>query len=498
MQIERRLEDPAPLTPAALGDLVLDALDLGLFEAIVRRVEAALVAVPADARLHQLLGLAKRELLDGAGAVSAFERAAALAPGDPLIAHGLARSTWEAGLPATERYATARRLAPSDAGILIGQAASLVSAGRGGEAETGLAQVLGQNPGWYDGHAAYARIVAASCSGTDGTATVRTALAQFPADASLWRLFLRLLLDARRYAEALEIARAASARLGPDQEWQRGEAIALSEQGKAVAAQAIFDRLRAPLNAGAIVHPVRNLIRLGRFDEALALAGSSVPEAEEPVLWPYRALLWRMTGDERWAWLEGDQRLIGVYDLGFSVAQLGELAEVLRNLHRRSGLLPDQSVRGGTQTDGNLLARAEPEIVSLRRALLDTVARHVAQLPPPVRGHPTLVERRSPLRVAGSWSVRLCAAGFHVDHVHPRGWLSSAFYVALPDPLAPVDQSGWLTFGECRALLPDLAAFRTVEPVAGQLVLFPSTTWHGTKPFAAGERMTVAFDIARP
>ena len=60
-------------------------------------------------------------------------------------------------------------------------------------------------------------------------------------------------------------------------------------------------------------------------------------------------------------------------------------------------------------------------------------------------------------------------------------------------------EQGWLKLGEPQAELGlGLAPFRTVEPKAGRLVLFPSTMWHGTIPFAAGERMTVAFDVARP
>jgi len=104
------------------------------------------------------------------------------------------------------------------------------------------------------------------------------------------------------------------------------------------------------------------------------------------------------------------------------------------------------------------------------------------------------------LRFSGAWSVRLLDRGFHSDHVHPLGWLSSAFYVALPTAMDGADnqQAGWLTFGECRRLLPDLAGFKAIRPRIGQLVLFPSLTWHGTRPFDAGERMTVAFDIARP
>ena len=94
--------------------------------------------------------------------------------------------------------------------------------------------------------------------------------------------------------------------------------------------------------------------------------------------------------------------------------------------------------------------------------------------------------------------MRLTDAGFHVNHVHPAGWLSSALYIALPEAVAEGEQ-GWLKLGEPQAELGlGLAPFRTIEPKAGRLVLFPSTMWHGTIPFAAGERMTVAFDVARP
>jgi len=35
-----------------------------------------------------------------------------------------------------------------------------------------------------------------------------------------------------------------------------------------------------------------------------------------------------------------------------------------------------------------------------------------------------------------------------------------------------------------------------IEPKPGRLALFPSWMWHGTRPFAEGERITVAFDVA--
>jgi uncharacterized protein (TIGR02466 family) len=99
---------------------------------------------------------------------------------------------------------------------------------------------------------------------------------------------------------------------------------------------------------------------------------------------------------------------------------------------------------------------------------------------------------------AGSWSVRLKSQGFHTNHIHPQGWISSALYIALPDEVrAATDTAGHIQFGvppvETGLTLPPR---RVVKPELGQVVLFPSYMWHGTVPFTSNEpRITVAFDL---
>jgi hypothetical protein len=110
--------------------------------------------------------------------------------------------------------------------------------------------------------------------------------------------------------------------------------------------------------------------------------------------------------------------------------------------------------------------------------------------------HPLGARRSGDYRVKGCWSVKLRAGGHHVNHLHPEGWLSSADYVALPPGLGEGDaRAGWIKFGEPRLPLPACGIERMVEPKVGRLVLFPSYMWHGTVPFAAGERLTIAFDV---
>jgi hypothetical protein len=208
-----------------------------------------------------------------------------------------------------------------------------------------------------------------------------------------------------------------------------------------------------------------------------------------------------MTGDPRREWLESDPRLVSVTDITSSLPPLETLATALRSLHVARGEYLDQSVRGGTQTDGPLLSRIDPVVRQLRSAIVGAVKDHLARLPAPDPAHPTLRHRRDRrVRFAGSWSVRLRSGGRHSNHVHPLGWLSSALYVALPRRTeGDAEEAGWFTLGAPDEKLGlDLPPWRTIEPAPGRLVLFPSSMWHGTVPFVDGERLTVAFDVAPP
>jgi hypothetical protein len=228
-------------------------------------------------------------------------------------------------------------------------------------------------------------------------------------------------------------------------------------------------------------------------------AGLTGPQSDE--LWPYASIIWRLTGDPRSEWLEGETAIVQAIDLSRGLPDLAPVATELRSLHRTAGEYLDQSVQGGTQTDGPLFSRIDQSIRGLRRAVVDAVQAYTASLPPPVSGHPLLGRRRDrPVRFSGSWSVRLNGGGFHSAHVHPQGWISSALYIALPQVSTNEPaHSGWLTIGEPPPdLRSGLSPVRLIQPRVGQLVLFPSWMWHGTLPFAAGERLTVAFDVRPP
>ena len=136
-----------------------------------------------------------------------------------------------------------------------------------------------------------------------------------------------------------------------------------------------------------------------------------------------------------------------------------------------------------------------------RRAIDAAVQDYVSALPAADPAHPLLGPgRNGPVLYEGSWSVRLAPQGYHSCHTHNRGWISAVLYVDAPDGAdlgAP--PAGHLGLGTPPPELGlDLPAYDHVAPVPGRLVLFPSHMWHGTVPFDAGERLTIAFDVAIP
>jgi thioredoxin-like negative regulator of GroEL len=490
----------APFDDERLAALAALSLETEDEEAALPFLHAGAARARSDARLWQWTGLLHRALDDRVQALAAFEAAVAAAPSHPKIAHGLARVRLEAGLPALEQYARAQALAPNDGDVVLGFIAAGFAAGQGEQALGVLDGVLARSPLWFAGQRERINLAWMLGRGMASFDPLRTAADTHPGEPGLRALGVQALTDAGRFEEALQWLRAGRER-GDDTAPSLDEAILLSELGQAREADAVFASLGAPRNPRFALHLVRHRLRNDRLDDALALLDDWLPRPGNEALWPYADTVWRLAGDPRHAWLDQGGALVRVVDLDALNADLAGLIALLRRLHLAKSEHLDQSVRGGTQTDGALLGRIDPPVRALRALLVDAVSDYVAALPPVDPGHPALRHRRDRTpRFSGSWSVRLRDKGFHANHVHPAGWISSALYVVLPQrqPGEP-DDAGWLAFGIPQAELGiALPPSRKVEPVVARLVLFPSTTWHGTLPFEAGERMTVAFDVKPP
>ena len=256
-----------------------------------------------------------------------------------------------------------------------------------------------------------------------------------------------------------------------------------------------------PASTAAAKAMVEALLHAGRPAEAAALGeriASVVPDDQGVIA--LLATAWRLMDDRRAAALCDDPALVSTCvigpPMGWSTLEhfLAELGQALLARHQWRTHPLEQSVRHGSQTQEDLARSELPVFRALFAALDAPIRAHIAALG---KGGDPLRRRISGgYRIAGAWSVLLQPGGFHTDHVHPQGWLSSAFYVALPDAVTRGPE-GWLALGRPGIpTRPALKATRHVEPRVGQLVLFPSYLWHGTEPFAGDEpRMTVAFDI---
>lgn len=487
----------APVDPARVLDAAIAALNAPGAPLPLEDVDRALKAAPNDPRLWHVKGLIHREQERRELAIPALRRAADLAPNEPLIVRGLARTLLEAGVPCVNEFGRAMKAAPNNPEVIKGLVAALMADGRSLDAIAGLEQALLRSPLWTDGHVLLAQMRWAEGEREGFTRSIDAALAQHPNSLELRREQLVALLEAKHFEEVL--ARTAEGRrlFGDHILFMSHEAGARSESGDIEGADPIYAELAKLDLANIEMWHVRHLLRAGRPAEASAIMDRWLESPDQDLFWHYASAAWRLTDDPRSDWLEGDKRLVGVYDIADRLPPLDQLAEVLRRLHVAKSEFHSQSVRGGTQTDGNLFQRIEPEIVALREAIRRTVVEHAAQLPPVDPKHPTLRSRPQAVEFTGSWSVRLVGGGFHANHVHPMGWLSSALYIVLPPDLGK-EHAGWLTLGEPQAELKlDLPPHRMVEPKPGRLALFPSWMWHGTRPFGEGERLTVAFDVAR-
>jgi tetratricopeptide (TPR) repeat protein len=214
-------------------------------------------------------------------------------------------------------------------------------------------------------------------------------------------------------------------------------------------------------------------------------------------------LAYRELGDSRYDALVNTEKFVRVIDVplpsGFSDAKAfnRELAPVLESLHTRNVEPFDQTLRGGTQTFGFLFNRQDKMIAAVRESIEACVRQYIAELPDDAQ-HPLLMRKSEDFTFNGSWSCRLRSQGFHTNHVHPMGWISSAYYVDVPDEVDDdAAKQGWLKFGESHLKLSGLdRPAKHVKPVIGRLALFPSYFWHGTVPFTSSHnRLTIAFDV---
>jgi tetratricopeptide (TPR) repeat protein len=440
-------------------------------------------------------------------AVAGYRGIVAKVPDSPAASHALAIALSTAGQPVEAARVAERTLArghPS-AALYNTYARSLVAQGALERAEAALRECLRLEPRLIEAQTSLAQLVwMRSGDIAQATEELDQALRRFANDETLQAAQAAILQGAgdARAAYACLAAPAARAQASPMLLLRAGLAALEFDPATAVSfAERALQRV--PDNAAA-----RNLLaaaQLGIGDARSALTHCERLLADAPddqYLIALQTSAWRLLGDERYAQLCDYRKLVMPFELEAPPpwrdlsSFLADVTVSLNRLHDPKGhALLFQSLRHGTETTQDLSRSADPAIRALFATFAAPIECYLERI-----GHgfdPLRRRNHGRWRFNGSWSVRLRSSGFHTNHVHPRGWISSACYIELPDSMRDArSEEGVLTFGEPSLVTtPALGAEYSVRPAVGMLVLFPSYFWHGTVPFHSNQaRLTVAFD----
>ena len=441
-------------------------------------------------------------------AVAHYRRLAALAPDNQVATHTLAVALIAANQPVeSERVVsqTLRRARPT-AALHYTHARSLITLERFDEAELALRECVGLEPRRADAHDSLAQLVWMR-TGNIGEAThdLDQALEKHQHDDALWATKAALLQGAGDARGAYACLAKRAARPQPPPALLIRAGLAALEFEPATALTLADQAMRAQPN-NPTARKLLCAAYLGVGDGAAAMTEcatllQATPDDQYLIAMQTTAL--RILKDPRYESLCDYDKMVlsqsletppGWSDLGSFLTDVTSHLNALHNPHGHRLLY--QSLRQGTETTQDLSRSQDPVIQALFHAFAAPIARyrdHIGQGKDPLRRR-----NRGASRYNGSWSVRLHSSGYHTSHVHPRGWISSACYIQLPDSMkAGHSAEGILSFGTPGMITtPALDAELSVRPELGQLVLFPSYFWHGTLPFHSEQpRLTVAFDV---
>lgn len=467
-------------------------------KAAITAFDVMLAMFPDSSALHHRYALFLQKIDHTAAALDEAQRVLTLEPALSGALHLKARLELDGGCgDPVASYILARKHEPANFSITQGLAAAIWNRDGTAAALHFLDAQLDQHPEWRAGWILRARIAWQSGQADEALSGYERACLRLPMDDMLWMSCLEDVAKMEGGTRSIEMAskRGALLDLPPLLRGAMGEITSAARDFENA------DMLFESLNETQLPHVsyIRHLIRKHQYEKALEIAERHAMYFNDMDSWVYVWTLWRVLEDPRLDWLSAQGRLVSYVDIPEFHLLQGQLAQKLNQLHGNMAQHPfDQSPRGGTQTDGHLFARTDPEIVQLRSLVHGAVKQVVTDLPPVDPAHPFLSGPRHSVRYTGSWSIRLQNSGFHEAHYHSQGWMSSALYVALPNTIGTSADTaeGWLELGKPpNDLGLDLEPLALIEPKVGRLALFPSILWHGTRPFPAGERLTVAFDI---
>jgi tetratricopeptide (TPR) repeat protein len=506
-EAERVFRNALSLMPdhrgARLG-LARTLTDLNRHSEAEAQYRAVLALQPRDPPIWASLALSLGEQQRWLEAEQAYRHALEIEPNYPLAHHNLGSLLvrLERAEEALEALNQAERLGARGFEMSFNRGRALLQLYKVDEAVRAFEDAVALNPRHGEAQLNLARLRFMQ-GDRDFSRDIVAALAANREDTQLQGLLADVLRRAGDLKNAEALLRNLISRGG--QPRTRATLAAVLYEGgrlKEAEAEALEAAAGAPNDTMVIDTLVSLLLSRGRPEEAQAFIRTQRARRPLDQSWlAYEATAARLLGQPAYQQLFDYERLVRVYDIepppGWS--SIEELnAAVLHALTQRHkfAIHPlDQSLRNGSQTARSLFADPDPAIQAILKAFEAPIEqyRHEIGADP---AHPFSARNTAGARITGAWSVQLRREGFHVNHFHPEGWISSAYYVSVPEEVNDAAlKSGWIKFGETRYPTPGAKAEHFVQPKPGRLVLFPSYMWHGTNPIHGSEsRTTIAFD----
>lgn len=162
---------------------------------------------------------------------------------------------------------------------------------------------------------------------------------------------------------------------------------------------------------------------------------------------------------------------------------------------RGAGIGVSKSNRGGWHSEGNLFDSETPCFQRIQNAAQEAVFQLTRKVS-------SKVDPESLRHKMFAWMNVNPKGGYNAPHTHPGAHWSGVYYVSQPN--VTNGSSGMIEFMDPRSDLAhwrifEASAFRakrTIRPVAGELIVFPSYLVHWVHPNESDEdRVTIAFNV---
>jgi hypothetical protein len=253
------------------------------------------------------------------------------------------------------------------------------------------------------------------------------------------------------------------------------------------------------------LHYVNCLLANGLADTALKIIeiARKVHSLDQHLL-ALQATCWRLLGDERYYQLYDYEQFVLQLPLGIPNGwsrlenYIDDLEVELDEEHRYKSHPFFLSVRNGSQLS-SITSFNRTAMRAFSEACEEPMADYLSKL----KETEGFLQSRNTgaAKLFSAWSVKLFSDGFHVNHVHQQGWLSSACHIRTASSGDSKEiqngKAGWFKLGEPGPLCePELCSDKYIQPRRGHIVIFPSYVWHGTVPIRGNiDRLTVAADF---